>query len=254
MNGLISRASAFVPHNGDHPQLEHELRLYVDEQHFALAHLPACNGYAGSIRRHQRLSREQRGISRRQHLEVYTVTFGSFSCHSASLLQMTRTCTSANACPDTLHFASMRPLPSAFLCRMRSAILVVASPPAPRHPLLATRLRIVVDLHRDTLARRPPQGSSTHLPSPLAASRMLPAIDPMPWSLPPPTPPSHVSIHGRDFVASTQCLRPLPFVMRESRRCSELEWRIAGVDSTSAASMGGPHRCVRVRDGDGGHC
>ncbi|KAJ7872520.1 hypothetical protein B0H14DRAFT_177369 [Mycena olivaceomarginata] len=135
------------------------------------------------------------------------------------------------------------PLPDA-LRHPRRLLASHSSPPAPRHP--------PSDRHgppprhpRSPPAPRP----ITPFALPLAASSMLPAIDPMPWSLPPPTPPSHASIHGRDFVASTHCLRRLPFVLREARRCSEVEWRIAGVDSTSAASTEVPHRCVRVRDG-----
>ncbi|KAJ7132567.1 hypothetical protein C8R44DRAFT_978083 [Mycena epipterygia] len=62
--------------------------------------------------------------------------------------------------------------------------LVVATSTSPRVLLLVTRLRIVVGLHRDTLARRLPKGSSTLLPSPLAASSILPAIYPMPSSCP----------------------------------------------------------------------
>ncbi|KAJ7758885.1 hypothetical protein B0H14DRAFT_2634592 [Mycena olivaceomarginata] len=196
-NGLISRASAFVPHDGDHdPQLEHEPRLHVDEQHFAF---PAYNGYAGSIWRHQAAQQGAAGLSRSPPAVAAAV------------------------------WAYISTTSRAFLCRMRSAILVVATSSSPRLSLRATRLRIVVGLHRDTLARRPPQGSSTHLPFPLTASSMLPAIYPVPWSLPPPTPPSHASIHGRDFVATRVALIPL----------LQLAWEV-------------PHRCVRVRDGGGG--
>ncbi|KAJ7786824.1 hypothetical protein B0H14DRAFT_2630153 [Mycena olivaceomarginata] len=114
-------------------------------------------------------------------------------------------------------------LPSSTGCDPPSS----SSPPRRR---LASGPRIIVSLHRDTLARRTPRGSSSLLPSSLAASSILPAIYPMPSSLPPPTPPSLASVHGRDSIGSTRYLRRLQGVLLQARHV----------------------RCVRVRDGSGG--
>ncbi|KAF8126472.1 hypothetical protein K438DRAFT_2145683 [Mycena galopus ATCC 62051] len=109
--------------------------------------------------------------------------------------QMARACTSTNTCPDHRCILDLDANATRPLCRLRSTILVVATSTSPHLPLLGTRLRIVVGPHRDTLVEHPP------------------AIYPMLSSLPPPTPSSHASIHGGDFIAGTQCLRRFPVVL-----------------------------------------
>ncbi|KAJ7906245.1 hypothetical protein B0H13DRAFT_719294 [Mycena leptocephala] len=118
-------------------------------------------------------------------------------------------------------------------------------PAALRHPrrrhlhvaLLVTCLRMVVGLHRHTLARCPPHG--TPLPSP-----------PSPRCLRRSHRPRHPHTHR--FTGETSstihiiCANFQSFYC-ESRRCSKLEWRGAGIDPTSAVRMGAP-TTMRVRE------
>ncbi|KAJ7460403.1 hypothetical protein B0H11DRAFT_1924000 [Mycena galericulata] len=131
---------------------------------------------------------------------------------------MTRTCTSANTCSDTLHFrlridasSALTPTPLAPpFCLPLRRHLDVASPPAPHQP---SDCRAPPPRH----PRSPPAPRLVN-PFTLLACRaeLLPAIYPMPSSLAPPTPPA--SFGGRNFVDVCKL----------------------------------PHRCVRVRDGSGG--
>ncbi|KAJ7836448.1 hypothetical protein B0H14DRAFT_3460664 [Mycena olivaceomarginata] len=84
----------------------------------------------------------------------------------------------------------------------------------------------------------------TLLPSALAPSSILPTTYSMLHHSLPPTPPSPASCGGRDFVGSTQCPRYLQGILP---RVGKLEWRVAGVDSTSAAGVGAP-TTMRVRE------
>jgi hypothetical protein len=85
------------------------------------------------------------------------------------------------------------------------------------------------------------------LPSALAPSSILPTIYSMLHHSLPPTPPSPASCGGCDFVGSAQCPRYLQGILP---RVGKLEWRVAGIDSTSAASVGAP-TTMRVRERGG---
>ncbi|KAJ7836441.1 hypothetical protein B0H14DRAFT_1121879 [Mycena olivaceomarginata] len=128
------------------------------------------------------------------------------------------------------------PLPCALLCRLRSAILVVAPSPSPCLPLLETAFGSSwASTATPSLAGRP--WLVTLLPSVPAPSSILPTIYLMLHRSLSPTPPSSASCGGRDFVGNAQCPRYFQGVLP---RVGKLERRVAGVDSTSAASAGAP--------------
>jgi hypothetical protein len=116
------------------------------------------------------------------------------------------------------------PLPSVFFCRLRS--LIIASPSTPR----------LSPLDRSKPPPRRPRLPPARklLPFP-PACRIEHPLRHLPDAL--VIPPPHASVHGRKFVGSPQCQRRLPGVLP---RVGKLEWRVAGVDSTLAASKGAP--------------
>ncbi|KAJ7817376.1 hypothetical protein B0H14DRAFT_3474697 [Mycena olivaceomarginata] len=125
-------------------------------------------------------------------------------------------------------------LPPALLCGSRSAVLVVAPSTSPRLPLLGTRLRIFVGLHCGALARRPLQ--ARHPRSPRRASSPLSTrcfIAPSPHA-------TLTRIVWRARLRRRYLQGVLP-------RVGKLEWRVAGIDSTSAASVGAP-TTMRLRE------
>ncbi|KAJ7833228.1 hypothetical protein B0H14DRAFT_3871686 [Mycena olivaceomarginata] len=81
---------------------------------------------------------------------------------------------------------------------------------------------------------------------PLAASSILPAIHPLPSSLPPP----HTTLTRIDPWARLPWQYAMSAQTSSRSPASQLEWRVAGFDSTSAASMGAPTpMCPRERRG-----